>query len=598
MPTNTRFIYIVFITVFLFCGLWTAFQIEDPSAQFAMDHAQNPAWQDIASNKRRAILDKIPREWILSQSDLDEGRERCTLTDGFLERLLDPETRHITGLDSSQILESVRNRTFTAVQVVRSFCKRSAFAHQLNNNLLEIMFSSALKKADDLDRYLEEHGEVIGPLHGLPVSMKDQFHVKDAETSMAYVGWIGTFEGHTDTGKEGKVESELVRELVELGAVPIVKTSLVQTLWYAETNNNIIGYTWNPVKQTLSCGGSSGGQGALLALRGTTIGFGTDIGGSVSIPAAFNGIYSIKPSHGRISYKDTANSSPGQAIIPSVVGIMGDSISSLRLTFRSLLATSPWLHDPEVLRMPWAAEDETFAKISFGFFENDGVVAPHPPIARALRMVKEAIENSGHKTVPWSPPAHNESAAIHSSFMDADGGADVFEQLKLSGEPLIPELQPEFGDEPAPPTPLLEFYNNTLRLKKYRERYQSYWESTSPDTDTGRPVDAVILPAAPHAAVIPGKWIHYDYATIANTLDYAAIIIPVTNADKDLDKFDKNYSPMTEKDRENWQAYDPDLYHGAPASIQILGRRHEEQKLLSVAQAVVDALKKHKQQGH
>lgn len=65
----------------------------------------------------------------------------------------------------------------------------------------------------------------MGPLHGLPVSMKDQWHIKGLDTSMAYVGWIGTFQGHRDTGKYKNFESELVRELYSLGAIPIAKVS-------------------------------------------------------------------------------------------------------------------------------------------------------------------------------------------------------------------------------------------------------------------------------------------------------------------------------------------------------------------------------------
>jgi amidase len=75
---------------------------------------------------------------------------------------------------------------------------------------------------------MEEHGEPVGPLHGLPVSFKDQFHVKDVDTTMAYVGWIGTFEGLKGTGKEKVVESELVKELLSLGAVPMAKVSRAQ----------------------------------------------------------------------------------------------------------------------------------------------------------------------------------------------------------------------------------------------------------------------------------------------------------------------------------------------------------------------------------
>lgn len=96
-----------------------------------------------------------------------------------------------------------------------------------NNNLLDIMFDTAHARAVELDEYLEAHNKTVGPLHGLPVSLKDQFHVKGAETTMAYVGWIGTFEGQKATGKEGNINSELVGELYELGAIPIAKASAV-----------------------------------------------------------------------------------------------------------------------------------------------------------------------------------------------------------------------------------------------------------------------------------------------------------------------------------------------------------------------------------
>lgn len=96
--------------------------------------------------------------------------------------------------------------------------------------MLEIFFDIALLRAKELDDYMEEHGEPAGPLHGLPVSFKDQFHVKDVETTMAYVGWIGTFEGLKGTGKEKFVESELVKELLSLGAVPMAKVSVEYSL--------------------------------------------------------------------------------------------------------------------------------------------------------------------------------------------------------------------------------------------------------------------------------------------------------------------------------------------------------------------------------
>ena len=97
---------------------------------------------------------------------------------------------------------------------------------------------------------------------------------------MGYVGWIGTFEGKKGTGKEKVYESEMVRELRACGAILYCKTSVPHTLMAGETVNNIIGYTHNQKNRNLTSGGSSGGEGALIGIRGSPVGFGTDIGAS------------------------------------------------------------------------------------------------------------------------------------------------------------------------------------------------------------------------------------------------------------------------------------------------------------------------------
>lgn len=146
---------------------------------------------------------------------------------------------------------------------------------QQNNCLHEIFFDQAIELAESLDTHLVDNKTVVGPLHGLPVSLKDQFHVKGVDTTMGYVGWIGGNLG-VKHGQTHKVESQITRELLALGAVLYCKTSLPQTLLFGETKNNVIGQTLNPRNQNLSCGGSSGGEGALQALRGSTLGVGTD----------------------------------------------------------------------------------------------------------------------------------------------------------------------------------------------------------------------------------------------------------------------------------------------------------------------------------
>lgn len=277
------------------------------------------------------------------------------------------------------------------------------------NCLHEVFFDAAIEDARRLDAYFAQHGKPIGPLHGLPVSLKDQFHVKGVETTMGYVGWIGTFEGNCNDARRCVVESELVRELRSLGAILYCKTSVPMTLMSGETANNIIGYVPNPKNTNLSAGGSSGGEAALIALRGSPCGFGTDIGGSIRSPAGWNGIFGLRPSAGRLPYQGAANSMDGQNTILSVVGPMATTARSLTLLFKGVLSQEPWLHDPFVVELPWRCDVENevqgmiersrggSSELAFGIMHHDGLVRPHPPVERAMRMVERTLKRLGHK---------------------------------------------------------------------------------------------------------------------------------------------------------------------------------------------------------
>lgn len=323
-----------------------------------------------------------------------------------------------------------------------------ALKHPQTNCLLEVSFDAAIRQAEELDEYQAKHGETVGLLHGVPVSLKDQFHVKGLETSMGYVGWLGTFQGKKGTGLEKVYESEMVKELRNCGAVLFCKTSVPHTLMSGETINNIVGYCWNPRNRNLSAGGSSGGEGALIGARGSPLGFGTDIGGSIRIPASANGLYGIRPSHGRLPYEGMANSMDGQNTVLSVVGPLATSLQSLQLAVRAILGQSPWLHDPLVHEIPWRDEQVQSTKesagkksLSFGILRHDGIATPHPPLKRALDMAAKALESAGYQVIEWQPPSHQRLTDVAMRSWIYDGGKDVREAFALSGEPMSEQIK-------------------------------------------------------------------------------------------------------------------------------------------------------------
>lgn len=138
-------------------------------------------WQEIAKEKAAQVLSLIPEEWRISSKDIPSAEEQRDITGDFVRKYLTKKEVEITESDAVAIVEKTTSAQWTAVEVAKAFCHRAAVAHQLVNCLHEIFFEQAIAEAEKADKYLKEHKKPIGVLHGLPVSLKDQFHVK---------GWV------------------------------------------------------------------------------------------------------------------------------------------------------------------------------------------------------------------------------------------------------------------------------------------------------------------------------------------------------------------------------------------------------------------------
>lgn len=146
------------------------------------------------------------------------------------------------------------------------------------------MFDEAMARAKALDEHFSRTGKTVGPLHGLPISLKDNFNIAGKPTSVGFCTWAL---------EPAEVDSTLVTMLRDLGAVTYVKTNVPTGMMFGESANNVYGRTVNPLNRKTTSGGSSGGESALIAMCGSPLGVGTDIGGSLRIPAACTGEQSL-----------------------------------------------------------------------------------------------------------------------------------------------------------------------------------------------------------------------------------------------------------------------------------------------------------------
>ncbi|KAH7931012.1 general amidase [Leucogyrophana mollusca] len=551
-------------------------------------------WSELVADKKRRQLESIPQEWLISTPP-----ENVLDVTGYAETcgLLTFQEIQITNTSVDVLLGKLASGEWSSVAVTTAFYKRAIIAHQLVNCLTEIFVERALARAAELDEHLKKTGHVVGPLHGLPISLKDQLSIKGLETTMGYVSWIG---------KYAEKNAVLVDILIECGAVPFVRTNVPQTLMaslWPETFNNIFGRTTNPYNRLLTCGGSSGGEGALVALKGSPLGIGSDIGGSVRIPSAFCGLYGLRPSYGRIPYSGALNSLEGQDSVLSVFGPMTRSLGGLKTFTKAVIEAKPWLKDPLAVRKKWDEEEYKLAdhgygkKLCFAIMWNDGVVIPHPPITRSLELVKAALIKAGHTVIDWQPLKHRALGDMTREIWNAASAEDYKVTTSVTGEPIITSMMIAPG--PAVNAPFrpskdgisaYQLWQVQKKRRDLRQEYTDLWEATVLETGTGRPIDAIICPAAPYAAPPHGLNRYTNYTTVWNALDYPACVFPVSTVDPAVDVKKPAHSFVDAFDKSIYDLYDPETFKNAPVCLQLVGRTLEEEAVIGMTELVATAL--------
>ena len=268
--------------------------------------------------------------------------------------------------------------------------------HQ-TNCLTEIFFDKAIQRARELDRDRQINpGKTLRPLHGLPISLKDSFQVKGYDTSTGLACFVN---------EPAEEDSGTAAMLLDLGAVLYCKTNLPQSIMTADSDNNVFGRTLNPRNTALTAGGSTGGEGALLALRGSVLGVGTDIGGSIRVPSVCNGIYGFRPSVGIVPHGGVRDlTTPGTDGVRSTAGPMATSLRDVALFLRTTMKTKTWQYDSAVISLPWT-DLTPKNRVRIGLVLDEGMHTPSPPVRRGLKKASDLLGRSDRvEIIPLTLP--------------------------------------------------------------------------------------------------------------------------------------------------------------------------------------------------
>ncbi|KAI1612707.1 acetamidase [Exophiala viscosa] len=533
-------------------------------------------WQE-TSRAKQAATSKLVETWLPPDFSVDD--KLLNVMDVPASCLSHTENE-ITLLRATELVERISSGSLKSEDVVKAFCKRAAIAHKLVNCLTEPMFEAAVARSKELDIYFTENKRPFGPLHGLPISLKDTCNVKGVPTSLGYVGQVDRI---------AKRDSSLVEILKAAGAVIFTKTNLPTAIFGSETVNNLFGRTTNPRGRNMTPGGSSGGEASLIALHGSPLGFGTDIGGSIRSPSHFSGLYGLRPSHTRVPHQDVVTSMDGQETIHTVIGPMANSLQDLELAMRVVANSNPWLLDPKCAPIPWQ-DAEAPKKLCIGVMWDDGIVRPQPPIQRALKEVVEKLEKSGHQIIKWDPLLQKDIVNVWETLFVSDGGQDITIELEKSGEPVLPRIQ-RILDRAAP---LSTFETWQLQQRKLviQKEYLDRWNTTVERSTTGRPMDLILTAAKPTVATEHDKApVYVGYAAFVNLMDYPSVVLPITQVDPDVDEPKTSAREhWNSDDEQNYAAYDPVVMKGMPVGLQFVGRRLHEENLLACAKVVEESL--------
>ncbi|XP_015668041.1 vitamin D3 hydroxylase-associated protein [Protobothrops mucrosquamatus] len=381
--------------------------------------------------------------------------------------------------------------------------------------------------------------EEKGLLYGVPISIKDHIGYKGHLTTCGFSHFLDV---------EGE-DSVLVKVLKKQGANPFVFTNVPQSLFNYDCSNVVFGQTVNPLDHKRTPGGSSGGEGALIAGGGSVLGFGSDVGGSIRLPSSFCGLCGLKPTTGRLSVSGVKEPFHLMLIL-GTIGPMAKDVDSLALCMRAVLCDYMFQLDPTVPPIPFNQEIySSSTPLRIGYYDTDGYFLLPPCMRRAVHETRKLLQEAGHTLVPFDPSSVDyviDEIYVKGAF--ADGGSSLLAlfqkdivdpalkaQVKMLAIPkLVKKVLAKFTKSWFPRLAgqlnalcgvrnVKDMWKIDNELMVYRKKFIEHWRKNK--------LDVVLCPVLGPAFFLgyPSKILGAISSTMLyNALNFPAGVVPVT----------------------------------------------------------------------
>lgn len=508
-----------------------------------------------------------------------------------MPRTVPPPEDPIVQLGAAELARRIARKEFSCVEVFDAFQRRIEQVNPLINALVVPRMEEARQEAEVADRAVAA-GEPLCPLHGVPLTVKECFHVPGMPSTIGLTNRVGLLD--TD-------HSPLVAKLRNAGAVLLGKTNVPQLMVWHECDNPVYGCTNSPFDLDRSPGGSTGGEGAAIAAHCSPLGLGNDLGGSIRVPAAWNGLCGFKPTSFRLTNQGTTGAFRGLLVMVTQAGPLARTVEDCELVFKLLVDLTPFDTAPVPPRDP---QTVSVRGMKIAAWEDDGYFPACASVRRAVREAAQALEEQG-ATILWlKPPRIAELIELYYSIVGSDGGEEGARMLRgskvdhrVSRMVWMAGLSPavrwsivqtlRFGGQiwqaslvsVARPRTAAEFWHLCEQLGDVIRSYHQ-------ELFVERGVQAFLspphaLPALPHKAaidVLPAA----SYAYHANLLGLPAGVVPWTTV-----RADETLSSASGRDVAERRSQEALIgAEGLPIGVQVTAPRWKDEVVLGVMRAL------------
>ena len=425
----------------------------------------------------------------------------------------------LTSKSATELTHLIRAGAVSSVEVVAAYLQRIG---QINPELNAIVTIAPdlLERARARDAELMS-GMLVGPLHGLPITIKDTIDTEGIRT---------TYGSRLFTENVPQEDAAVVARLKAAGAIILGKTNVPEMAVPYETNNLIFGRSNNPHNRDYTPGGSSGGEAAAVAARLSPAGIGSDLSGSIRVPAHFCGVAGLKPTTGAVSMQGHLPRATGSLALGAAIGPMARCVDDLALLF-SVMSNAP-------AEAPLSDNDRNYKRVSW--YCDDGVAPVAQEIREGVQAAAEMLRAEGYDVCHEIPPGFSEGQRLWIEVFSHDAGEQIREMYRGRGHeagPLISRLLTSANETTLEGKSRAEVVKDAVvERERWREELLR-WMKTTP---------LIIAPVSSTAAFAQGAdrvevdgesisiFRSCSYSQTVNVFGLPAVVVPVARTAEGL----------------------------------------------------------------